>query len=109
MATTFKALINEDIANTRTLLHENVPITGSLVSGTYYEPVADECSNIKNYSHTYFQSVYDYGASSASANHIMDLTFGYSPIGCSSSYSITYAHNSNPANTIKLSNYQKFN
>ena len=32
-----------DITNTRTFLHEVIPITGSIVSGTY----ADE--NIKNY------------------------------------------------------------
>ena len=35
MATTFKNFLSNDIANTRTLLHEAIPITGSIVSGTY--------------------------------------------------------------------------
>ena len=35
MATSFKPLDQKDIATTRTLLHEAIPITGSIVSGTY--------------------------------------------------------------------------
>ena len=35
MATTFKNFLSNDIANTRTLLHEAIPITGSIISGTY--------------------------------------------------------------------------
>jgi len=35
MATTFKNFLSNDLANTRTLLHEAIPITGSIVSGTY--------------------------------------------------------------------------
>jgi len=35
MATTFKTLLNQDITSTKTLLHEAIPITGSMVSGTY--------------------------------------------------------------------------
>lgn len=73
MATTFKTLVlDKDVANTRTLLHEAIPLTGTIVSGTY----ADE--NIKNYAHGMFQSVYDYPYLSSSANHIFDLTVGYS-------------------------------
>ena len=73
MASTFKTLVlDKDIANTRTLLHEAIPLTGSIVSGTY----SDE--NIKNYAHGMFQSVYDYPYLSSSANHIFDLTVGYS-------------------------------
>ena len=34
--------------------------------------------NIKNYSHGMFQSVFDYPYLSSSANHIYDLTLGYS-------------------------------
>ena len=76
MATTFKRLRPEDVVSTRSLLHEAIPITGSIVSGTYGAPsVAD---NIKNYSHGMFQSVYDYPYLSSSANHIFDLTVGYS-------------------------------
>jgi hypothetical protein len=72
MATVYKTFQNNDLTSTRTLLHESIPLTGTLASGTY----SDE--NIKNYSHGMFQSVYDYPYLSSSANHIYDLTFGYS-------------------------------
>ena len=54
MATTFKNFQSNDLANTRTLLHEAIPITGSIVSGTYSE------ENVKTYGHGMFTSVYDY-------------------------------------------------
>jgi len=73
MASTYKTFAKNDIISTRTLLHEAIPITGTIASGTY----GDE--NIKNFSHGMFQSVYDYPYLSSSANHIFDLTFGYSP------------------------------
>ena len=76
MATTYKAFLNNDIVSTRTMLHEAIPITGSIVSGTY-GTFPDEL-NIKNYAHGMFQSVYDYPYLSSSANHIFDLTVGYS-------------------------------
>ena len=62
---------SQDVTTTKTLLHEVIPITGSIVSGTYSE------GNIKNYSHGMFQSVYDYPYLSSSANHIFDITVGY--------------------------------
>jgi hypothetical protein len=72
-AQSFKALDpSRDIVSTRSLLHEAIPITGSIVSGTYVND-----ANIKNYSHGMFQSVYDYPYLSSSANHIFDLTLGY--------------------------------
>ena len=64
-----------DVATTRTLLHEVIPLTGTIVSGTYGVFPNDE--NIKNYNHGMFQSVYDYPFLSSSANHIFDLTVGY--------------------------------
>jgi len=76
MATTFKNLGSEDVVSTRTLLHEAIPITGSIVSGTYVE--GDTATSVKDYSHGMFQSVYDYAYLSSSANHIFDLTVGYS-------------------------------
>mgnify|MGYP003111287694 CR=1 FL=1 len=78
MATTYKTLLNNDITSTRTLLHEAVPITGTIVSGTYSE-ASTTTSNIKNYGHAMFQSVYDYPYLSSSANHIFDITVGYAP------------------------------
>lgn len=71
MASSFKTIDPKDIVSTRNLLHEAIPITGTIVSGTYAE------NNIKNYTHGMFQSVYDYPFLSSSANHIIDLTAGY--------------------------------
>lgn len=71
MSTTFKNFLNNDVTVTRTLLHESIPITGTLVSGTY----ADE--NIKTYAHGMWESVYDYPYLSSSANHIFDISCGY--------------------------------
>ena len=79
MATVFKTFLNNDIKSTRTLLHEAIPMTGTLVSdisGTY--GTFPNGLNIKNYSHGMFQSIYDYPYLSSSANHIFDLTVGYS-------------------------------
>tara|TARA_S200002703_G_scaffold27462_1_gene23480 strand:- start:1510 stop:2568 length:1059 start_codon:yes stop_codon:yes gene_type:complete len=71
MATSFKALNNQDITNSKTKLHEAIPLTGTILSGTYSD------NNIKNYPHGMFQSVYDYPYLSSSANHIIDLTAGF--------------------------------
>jgi len=76
MATVYKTFLNDDITSTRTLLHEAIPLTGTLASGTYGTFPDD--TNVKNYSHGMFQSVYDYPYLSSSANHIYDLTVGYS-------------------------------
>jgi len=64
-----------DITTTTTLLHETIPLTGTIVSGTYGTFRSER--NIKNYSHGQFQSVYDYPFLSSSANHIFDITLGY--------------------------------
>jgi len=72
MARAFKSLLGDDIKNTRTLLHEAIPITGTISSGTYTE------NNIKTFTHGMFQSTYDYPYLSSSANHIFDVTYGHS-------------------------------
>jgi len=72
MATTFKNFLSNDYANTRTLLHEAIPITGSIISGTY------SGNHVKTYGHGMFDSVYDYPYLSSSANQIFDMTVGYS-------------------------------
>ena len=84
MATIYKNLTSDDVISTRTLLHEAIPITGSIVSGTAYGT-----SNIKNYSHGRFQSVYDYPVLSSSANHIFDLTVGLAPDSSLSASGVT--------------------
>ena len=68
----FKPLSADDRVSTKTLLHEAIPITGTIVSGTYAD------GNIQNFTHGMFQSVYDYPYLSSSANHIFDITFGTS-------------------------------
>jgi len=66
---------NTDQTTTRTLLHEAIPVTGTVVSGTY--GTFPNENNIKNYTHGMFQSVYDYPYLSSSANHIFDITCGF--------------------------------
>ena len=73
---------NTDVTTTRTLLHEVIPLTGTILSGAYSD------ANIKDYTHGMFQSVYDYPYLSSSANHIFDITTGYdetSPLSSSTS------------------------
>ena len=94
MATSFKSLLNQDIQNTRTKLHESIPLTGTVISGTYTD------LNIKNYAHGMFQSVYDYPYLSSSANHIMDITLGYAS---SSNFSSSVA----TQNTQKIQIYNQ--
>jgi hypothetical protein len=80
MATSSKLLTPKDQVSTRTLLHEAVPVTGQIISGTYGvdATLINNAPNIKNFPHGMFQSVYDYPYLSSSANHILDLTMGYS-------------------------------
>ena len=78
MTSTFKPLNANDITTVRDMLHEAIPITGTIVSGTYNTGPTDH--NIKNYETGLFQSVFDYPYLSSSANHIFDLTAGYSSV-----------------------------
>ena len=81
MATSvYKTILDSDKAATRTLLHEYIPITGTLVSGTYGGDTITLGSepHIQTYAHGMFQSVYDYPYLSSSANHIMDVSVGIS-------------------------------
>ena len=84
-----------DITTTTTLLHETIPITGTICSGTYSD------NNIKNYTHGMFQSVYDYPYLSSSSNHIFDLTVGYDSTSPVSSSTATQ-------NTKKINLYNQY-
>ena len=91
MASSFKSLASGDATSTRTLLHESIPVTGSIVSGTYGSPSATE-NHIKTYTHGMFQSVYDYPHLSSSANHIFDITVGIadtSPVSSSTTRQVS--------------------
>lgn len=92
MATYTNLAPDQDQITTRTLLHEAIPLTGTIVSGTYGD------DNIKDYAHGMFQSVYDYPYLSSSANHIFDITVGYSSQSSLSS-------SSNTQNSKKLNMY----
>jgi len=98
MASTFKTLLNNDVVSTRSMLHEAIPLTGTIVSGTYAD------NNIKNYTHGMFQSVYDYPYLSSSANHIFDLTAGFSPESSLSSSSGSVTLNPQQAKKINIYN-----
>tara|TARA_R110000824_G_scaffold4217_2_gene20044 strand:- start:2284 stop:3387 length:1104 start_codon:yes stop_codon:yes gene_type:complete len=92
MASIYKQLTSNDVASTKTLLHEAIPLTGTIVSGTYGD------NNIKNYAHGMFQSVYDYPYLSSSANHIFDITVGYSNNSTLSSSAATHTQNTKKIN-----------
>ncbi|MBV03862.1 MAG: hypothetical protein CML45_05665 [Rhodobacteraceae bacterium] len=88
-----------DVTTTKTLLHEVIPVTGTIVSGTY--GTFPNENNIKNYTHGQFQSVYDYPFLSSSANHIFDLSIGYASDSHLSSSSATQ-------NAKKINMYNQF-
>ena len=71
MASTFRSLTSNDIVKSRTRLHEHIPITGSILSGSIYSD-----RNVKTFSHNLYESIFDYPHASSSANHIMDISFG---------------------------------
>ena len=86
---------NTDVTTTRTLLHEVIPLTGTIVSGAYND------GNIKDYTHGMFQSVYDYPYLSSSANHIFDISVGYDETSALSSSTSTQ-------NSKKVNLYNQF-
>ena len=77
----FKELGTQDSVSTKTLLHEAIPITGTILSGTYVIGATATEENIKNYAHGMFQSIFDYPFLSSSANHIFDISVGTSANG----------------------------
>ena len=105
--TFFKTFSSADRTTTRTLLHENIPITGALLSGTYTTNTTatlhrDE--NTKAFSHGMFQSVYDYPFLSSSANHLFDVTYGFSTNSGSLSSSATTAGDPTIAKKVNIYN-----
>lgn len=77
MSSIYKTFTSSDKTSTRTLLHEAIPLTGTIVSGTYVDTASPpNPTNVKTYAHGMFQSVYDYPFLSSSANHIFDISVG---------------------------------
>ena len=103
--TFFKTFSSSDRTTTRTLLHEAIPITGTLVSGTYAQVgVPQRNANIKTYSHGMFQSVYDYPYLSSSANHIFDITCGFSTEDVTTPTSLSSSATSQVAKKVNIYN-----
>lgn len=71
----YKEITADDKISTKTLLHEAIPITGTIVHRTYGTHPNE--GNIQNFTHGMFQSVHDYPYLSSSANHIFDISFGF--------------------------------
>lgn len=95
MPSTFKYITDDKIQSVQNRIYEAVPLTGTIISGTYAD------ANVRNYSHDRFQSVYDYPVLSSSANHIFDIAFGY----CSGS---NLSSSANLLNAEKVLNYTQF-
>ena len=93
----FKPLTNDDRTTSRVKLHESIPLTGTIISGTYNSADGTAGTNIKNYTHGMFQSVYDYPFLSSSANHILDLSVG---IATNSGLSASLSSQRNAKNDI---------
>lgn len=72
MAFSFKNILPSDISYQTEPVHEAIPITGTIFSGAFAA-----ASNVKTYTHGMFQSLYDYTFTQASANHLLDITFGF--------------------------------
>lgn len=100
MSTAYKTFLSDDVVNTRSLLHEGIPITGSLVSGSSYSDTqALACPrNVKQYTHKMYESVYDYPYLSSSANHLFDITWG-----CTTDSE--FYNTANPMNTKRVNIY----
>lgn len=94
MASIFKDFTRKDIVSSKTVINEALPITGTLVSGTYND------DNIKNYSHGMFQTVYDFPYLSSSANPVFDITAGYSA-------NSTLSSSTNVQNSKKINIYNQ--
>jgi len=72
----FKTLGQNDSVATKTNLYEQIPITGTIISGTYGTFPSE--SNIKYFSNGDHIDVYDYPYASSSANFLFSLTAGQS-------------------------------
>lgn len=103
MASTTKSFNPSDVVSTQTDLYESIPITGSLLYGTYSEPPATD-SNVKTYSHGMYQTVYDYPHASSSANQLFDLA-----VGLSSDSSLYGAATASANSTVKENAALKLN
>lgn len=105
---------SSDIAIVPHTLHESIPFTGSIASGTYsysnpcagVYAVPEIDNNIQNPTSGMYQSVYDYPFLSSSANHAFDIGMGFSPNSWASASVPTDSANPQQAKKINHYNYQ---
>jgi hypothetical protein len=93
----YKDFGSNEITNTKTLLYESIPITGTIISGTY-----SNNSNVKTYSHGLFTSFYDYPYASSSANHLFDITTGYSTASAASASAVLASNTTNSKKKLNI-------
>jgi hypothetical protein len=72
----FKTLQQNDIGDSKASLHEQIPVTGTIISGTYGTFPSE--SNVKFFSTGDHIDVYDYPYASSSANFMFSMTAGRS-------------------------------
>ena len=72
----FKTLGPNDTGDSKASLHEQIPITGSIIKGTYGTFPSE--SNVKFFNTGDHLDVYDYPYASSSANFMFSMTAGYS-------------------------------
>lgn len=103
----FKNLTQDDFTATTTMLNERIPLTGTLISGSarYGTSSADSRAlNIKSFAHNMFQSVYDYPYLSSSANHIFDITAGFSANTSTPPQSLSASANTDVSKKVNIYN-----
>ena len=71
----FKTLGPNDTGDSKASLHEQIPITGTIISGTYGTFPSE--SNVKFFNTGDHLDVYDYPYASSSANFMFSMTAGY--------------------------------
>ena len=72
----FKTLGPNDTGDSKASLHEQIPITGTIIKGTYGTFPSE--SNVKYFNTSDHLDVYDYPYASSSANFMFSMTAGYS-------------------------------
>ena len=72
----FKTLGPNDTGDSKASLHEQIPVTGTIISGTYGTFPSE--SNVKFFNTGDHIDVYDYPYASSSANFMFSMTAGYS-------------------------------
>ena len=72
----FKTIGPNDVGSSTTALHEQIPVTGTIISGTYGSFPSE--SNVKYFSPSDHIDIYDYPHASSSANFLFSITAGVS-------------------------------